>query len=153
MHLKLGTWDHYGAILDMIYKFGKDAYPQFELEDHKIAELVRTFLEDSGTSHIIILACDDDNQPVGMVAGACHETMFNSERLAHEMMWWMEPEFRTSKIALELQSAFEFWAKKVGATWVQMSSVETEYADRLDKFYKRKGFVPLERGYLKKVNN
>lgn len=150
--LKLATWDQYGDVLDMAHKFAKHSpYAHKALDDAKISELVMGFLDGDRDKVILILATDDDGKPIGLLAGMTSEILFSHEKIAHEVMWWMEPEHRGSRESFRLVEAFEFWARKIKADIIQLSTVETEYAERVGKFYKRKGYQLVERTYVKEI--
>lgn len=125
-------------------------YDDLTMDEDKVVELIDSFLNGDRNQRIVILALEDD-QPIGMIAGVTSEMLFSRDKIASEMMWWIEPEHRGSRAALQLLDAYEFWAKKVGAKVVQLSSVDTEHADRLDRLYKKRGYYLVERGYIRGI--
>jgi hypothetical protein len=62
-------------------------------------------------------------------------------------MWWVNPEHRSRK-SLALKEAYEFWAKKVGAKFIQMANMNDE---KIERFYQRTGYDLTERAYLKVI--
>ena len=150
MPLKIATWDDYSDIQSMIMKFGQTMYSgHFEFDEYKVAQGITDFLNAPGTEKIVILATTEDGTNVGLIAGVCSEAPFSTKKLAYEMVWWMEPQYRKSRLALELSNAFEYWTQKVGADINQMSLVECDHSDSLEKYYKRKGYTLLERGFIR----
>jgi hypothetical protein len=45
--------------------------------------------------------------------------------------------------------AYQEWARRVGAKTVQMAMLDDSM--NLDKFYRRQGYVPAERSYIKEI--
>lgn len=134
----------------MVYKFwASTPYGNVALEESKAFDLIATFIE-KPVDRIMILAMDGD-KPVGFIAAVASETLLTRDKLAHEMAWWMEPEYRKSRVALELVQAYEFWAKKVGCKLIQMSTVETDQVEKISKYYSRKGYRLIERSFLKEI--
>lgn len=149
--LKLATWDDYVHIKSMCLNFSSASpYPEVPVDPDKIERVITSLLEGDQTKGIIILAMEDD-KPVGLIAASAIEMLFNTELIAQEVMYWVEPEYRRGRHALELLNAFEFWAKKVGCAYTMMSLVETEQADKVAKLYERRGYKARERGYLRSI--
>jgi len=149
--LKIATWDDYVHIKAMCLNFAQASpYADVEVDKEKMEELISDILEGDGTESIIILGLVDD-KPVAMMAAAASEMLLNRQFIAQEIIFWVEPEYRGSKLALELMKAYEFWAVKVGCSFTQMSLVETEQAQKIARLYERKGYAPIERGFLKRV--
>jgi GNAT superfamily N-acetyltransferase len=147
--LKIATWDDYVHIKTMCLNFAQASpYADVEIDKEKMEELISDILEGDGTKSIIILGVVDD-KPVAMMAAS--EMLLNRQFIAQEVIFWVEPEHRGSRLALKLMEAYEFWAKKVGCSFTQMSLVETEQAQKIARLYERKGYAPIERGFLKRV--
>ena len=149
MNLTLATPEDFNSIKDMVVEFA-NKYPfSVNISDTKINSLIHDFVYADTREKILILA--NDPEPIGLIAGLKTEILFSDDKLASELMWWVNPSHRTTKAGSELLEAFEFWAVKVGCSAIQMSTVQTEHAERLDKVYNRKGYTLVERGYLKEI--
>lgn len=135
----------------MAHRFAEHSpYAHLGVDEEKTYETVNAFLSAPKEERIIILAIVDD-KPVGMLAGMISELLINRMKIASEVMWWMDPEYRGSRVSLELLDAYEFWATKCGANVIQLSTVETEQAERIGKLYNRRGYKLTERGYIKDI--
>ena len=73
-----------------------------------------------------------------------------SHVIAHEMAWWVKPEYRKGS-GIALLSHFEKWAKEVGANSVIVSSIIEPETSRLDAFYKKQGYKVSEISYMKAI--
>jgi len=152
LNIKIGTFDDYFPICEMAKHFGKAHYEKwFPIEDYKIADNVTETLSAPPDKRIILLATNEGN-PVGMLVARCDDHPYSTVKVASEVMWWMEPEFRKSRLALQLPSAFEYWAKNIAkADLMMLSTVDRESSEKVEKFYKRKGYSLVENGFIKKV--
>lgn len=123
-----------------------------DYDESKISDVLVTMF-DNPTERIAILVVNDEGQSVGMLCGMVSEILFSRERIATELAWWMDPEYRANRIGIELINAFEYWARhKAQCKFVQLSTIETEQVERISKFYKRKGYDLFERGFVKVIN-
>lgn len=82
----------------------------------------------------------------GVFMAAVTDHPFAPVRVATEVVWWIEPEHR-GKIASEMLSAYEAWARKRGASFVGMAALEA--APRAGAIYRRRGYVPAETHFIK----
>lgn len=98
----------------------------------------------------IILLYLKDGVVKGVLAGLAHELFFSADKVATELCWWVDEDAR-GRDSLELIEAYEFWAEKVGCSIVSMANLTGTTGERLDKYYKRRGYTPLETAYGKKV--
>lgn len=80
----------------------------------------------------------------GAIGGVVGPHPFNHEQpIADEIFWWSE-----GRDGVRLLEAYEEWATAQGAV-VRMTALEAVEPDRMAKFYKRRGYVPLERAYVR----
>jgi GNAT superfamily N-acetyltransferase len=148
-YLKRATWDDYDEILAMAMDFAGTYYKFLPVEEWKVAETITKYLNDDGTSAVIVLAMDHD-KTLGMIGGVKTPLVFNEGFVAQETIWWMKPGHRNSGVSLKLIEAFELWAEKIDADIVQLCSVESEYAERVAKIYKYHGYQHIENTFIKR---
>ena len=99
----------------------------------------------------IMLVAEVDGQVVGMVGLVVVPFMFNSDILgAHEVVWWVEPEFQGSKIGWDLLSAVEPAAKSLGCTIIQMLTLSTS-PPLAAEIYRKAGYSHSESSYTKVI--
>lgn len=80
-----------------------------------------------------------------MLGGVLYPYFFNGERVAQELFWWAEGS------GLKLLEAFEQWAKDNDARAVLMVCLEALSPERVSRIYERRGYVPLERTFMKEL--
>jgi hypothetical protein len=82
----------------------------------------------------------------GAIGGQRGVHPFNhSHWIAQEMFWWSE-----GREGLRLLDAFEAWAAEKCGT-VRMITLEAVNPERIGKLYLRRGYSPLEHGYIKRL--
>jgi GNAT superfamily N-acetyltransferase len=116
----------------------------------KLEHVISSFINGDKTKLVAILAVHE-GKPVGMVAGVVSEFIWNEDVHASEIVWWLDPKYRRDKLGLELKEAYEYWAWKVGCSHTHMSLLNDKSMDRLERFYRRNGYEPMERSYLKRI--
>lgn len=80
----------------------------------------------------------------GAIGGCSGPHPFNHAHwIAQELFWWSE-----GREGLRLLDAFEGWAAARCAT-VRMITLEAVEPERMGRLYERRGYAPLEHGYIK----
>lgn len=98
----------------------------------------------------ILLVLERDGQVVGMIGGLCYPCWYNHGHItAQELFWWVDEGYRGSGGSVRLLEAFEEWAISQGASEIVMGARSHMSAERLGRFYARRGYVELERLYSK----
>jgi GNAT superfamily N-acetyltransferase len=82
----------------------------------------------------------------GAIGGQRAPHPFNHDHwIAQELFWWSE-----GREGLRLLDAFEAWAaEKCGS--VRMITLEAVNPERMGRLYLRRGYAPLEHGYIKRL--
>jgi GNAT superfamily N-acetyltransferase len=97
----------------------------------------------------IWLAIQNDT-PVGIAGALMYPLYFNpAYEVVQELFWWLNPEARGSGAGEKLFQNVQTWAKDAGAAAVFMIALDDSRVDKMDRFYKRAGFHPMERTYMK----
>lgn len=146
MTLKLATIDDFDAIKRMALAFAKASpYKDFPIEEERIEELIQSLLRDRNKTIVILYM--HEGKPVGMIAGMSSEMIFSRDLVTTEVIWWVDPGFRSRK-SLALKEAYEYWAKRIGAKYIGMSNLDDE---KISRFYERSGYKPYERAFMKVI--
>jgi len=147
MTLKLATIDDLDRVVRLAVTFIKQSpYKNEPYDEDDIRELVSLILRDRNKGVVVFLMNED--VPVGFIGGMLTKMLFSKDQLATELFWWVDPQFRGRK-SLSLKEAFEYWAKRVGAKYIAMSSPAND--ERVSRFYQRTGYENIENAYLKRV--
>lgn len=97
--------------------------------------------------YVVLVALIEDN-PIGFLVGTVNEPVFSSRLIAMELGWWIEPQHRHTRASALIYSAYEDWAKRVGADCIQGAYLPG-VSPELDQFYKKRGYLQVESSYLK----
>ena len=73
-------------------------------------------------------------------------TALSDQTVCQEMMWYIEPEHRGSRLGLEMFKAIEESSKRADF-FIMVNTLETD--TKADRFYKRKGFNLMEQFYVR----
>lgn len=147
MTLRLaGPADH-AEIVRMALNFkAVSPYATLPHDEEKINHVVRQF-ETPSTERICILAVAAD-QPCGMLAGISSEFFFGTDRLATELVWWVDHDKRKGRVGFRLKEAFEYWAKNVAKT-KGITMAHLPGLTNMDKYYTRSGYSKVEENWFK----
>lgn len=105
---------------------------------------------DSGKGFLILVE-HKDGDIIGGVGGVVANFQTSDVLNSIEMMWWVEPEFR-GEVGAKLFHEFEAESRRRGAKRMLMAYMANSMPDRLEKFYRAKGFVPFEHHVIKSLN-
>lgn len=70
---------------------------------------------------------------------------------ASELAWWIEPEYRNGSAGIKLLRFSESLAKKQGASFISMASLQASMPEKVHKLYSSQGYEHAESTYLKAV--
>lgn len=142
--LRLAELADYPAIKRMAVAFFEASpYKPLGVSEKRIDDLIFTFLTAKKTEKLLLLW--DNNGPVGVLAAAAETNLFNYEKMAGELLWWIDPEHRGLKAASQMLDAYEYWSTKIGCQFCSM----VDLLGNLDLLYTRKGYERRETSYIK----
>jgi len=107
-----------------------------------IDRVSRTLLE-----HGVIVLAERHGIAVGMIAGLVYPDLMTTLITISELWWWVDEDVRGTGIAEVLLERFELWGREHGATRAQIGSRHRV----LDRYYKRFGYAPIERIFVKEL--
>lgn len=142
MTIRRATEQDFDGMADMSEHF-LSATPYGTLLDASPDTLVSFMRSLAGLETAAMWVAESDGRLVGMVAGWVFQHPFSGQPIASELVWWVEPEARGT-VGIRLLDAFETWAKKRGATGIQMIAPESSSIGAL---YERRGYRRVETLY------
>lgn len=129
------------AIVQMGLRFladvyaGKIAHP----DPDRMARTAGWLIDDDPTRALLV--SEADGAVTGMIGVFVFDHAMTGERMASELMWWVEPSHRGH--GLRLLTAARLWAKAAGATTIQMIAPTPE----VEVLYTRLGYMKIESAY------
>lgn len=101
----------------------------------------------------LIFGAFEGDDLVGVCGGLIAPDVNTGEKRATELFWWVEAEHRQSSAALPLMQRFERWADHEGCEAVTFAFIHgTGREEVLDRWYRRRGYEPLETHYVRRLN-
>ena len=85
----------------------------------------------------------------GMLLAATQQHPFADVKYAMETVWWVDPDVRGGRLAIQMLRDYEEWARSQGCAFIQMAALAT--FPRAGKIYERCGYRPTETHYLKEL--
>lgn len=146
--LRHANLDDIPAILEMAKDlYETSVYKTIKVDYARGRQMLEQFIVE-GNENFLVMLSHDEGTPVGVIAAYVFKPLFSQERIATEVLLWLKPEYRTTQRGKELLDAYEYWAKLVGASFVQYGMLSS--ADpRLARFYERRGASEIEKVYYK----
>lgn len=91
-----------------------------------------------------------NGSPIGLAGALLYPLYFNpAYEVVQELFWWLDPDARGSGAGEKLFQNVQNWANDMGASAVFMIALDDNRVSKMDKFYRRAGFQPMERTYMK----
>lgn len=147
-HLRLATLDDIPILLNLAKNFHKvSPYRGMRFNTQKGKDFLASVITGPKSEGVILVALKD-TKPIGMLIGWAAEPVFTSNKVATELCWWVEEEYRKTRGALLLYNAYEDWAARVGCSHIQGAYLSGWRAD-LHDFFKKRGYIQVESSYLK----
>jgi GNAT superfamily N-acetyltransferase len=97
----------------------------------------------------VIFADEREGEIVGVIGGIVHREVYSEAIVAEEFFWFVREAYRGSGLALYRR--FEEWARRRGAETIQMVHLRDVMPDKVERFYLRAGFHPIETRYAKEL--
>lgn len=117
-----------------------------DMDEETVADLASSLIE----SHIFFVA-EDGDRLVGMVGLFIIPFMFNRHATsAGEVVWWVDPEARGSRVAASLLQAVEGACRDAGADRIQMVHMPNS-PPQAAALYERLGYSRSEISYTKDI--
>lgn len=146
--LKLATESDWPEVLRMSKAFHSfSPYQGIPFQETKVRKIFDRYLEDP--TKIIVILGIKDSQTVGVIVGVIDELYFSEVLTAGEIIWWVDPPERRTRLSKNLFDAFEYWGRKMGAKF--LSCVNTSDTTDLARFYVKNGYHLAESNYIKEI--
>lgn len=94
---------------------------------------------------VILLSLAKSGEPIGLIAMWIYQHPMSTERIASELVWWIDP--RHTGTGVKLLKRAEQWAKEHGAVAIEMIAP----TERIGRFYEALEYEVVEVKYLKRL--
>lgn len=104
------------------------------------------------TDNATVFVADESGIAIGMLVAVIAPVWYApSCKVATELAWWVEPEYRNRTTAIRLIQVFERWAKDEGAMMCSMSNLEINDGGRVLSMLDRMGYRLTEQSHTKRI--
>lgn len=148
MSIELATLKDIDVVYDLCLAFYQASAYTFPIDMTYGKAFLATHL--SNPNHLGLLYYQDQDHPVGCLLAISGAHPFFPVKIANELVWWVQPEHRSLK-SFELLEAYEYWARIIQKCDLVCLTASDD--PRVDKLYKRKGYILKERSYYKETQN
>ena len=127
-------------------------YADQEISPDHFYHFLRHYLKPKPEEHIILLYIRD-GEPVGIIAGqiTVGSHFFDENRIATELVWYVQPELRRGMAPMRLLQAYEQWAELMGCKKVSLSAVENKHRAALSQMYEKMGYQSTEETFVRDI--
>jgi len=126
----------------------ESVWKRVDFDIFKLRMLISLFVENPDPENRMLFVVKYYDKVVGLLAAVVDSDSLVGKSMARELMWYIAPTHRRSKVSLELINAFENWAKG-RVQCVCMCHFSNKTGDILSKVYRKRGYTPMEVSYLK----
>ncbi len=92
-----------------------------------------------------------DTEVVGMFLCFVTPCFFSDVKQAVEIAWYVDPEYRGSKMAAKMLKIYEQWAKERDAVCVNLVNLDVLRGVKVAKLYERMGYKMVENTFMKEL--
>ena len=110
-------------------------FQDMEYSPEKCAELGRRVIADGNYAWFV---AETDGSIAGMIGGYVCPSYFGHDKVAHDFLVYILPEFRGGRAFILLIRAFVAWAEEMGASKIHLAN--SAAITNVDKLYARLGF-------------
>jgi len=126
---------------------------QYTFNQQRVVSVLKHMHSLGKQGAILLIAEDKEKNIVGLFLAMLSFTSAGLEPMASEILWWVSPDYRKTRLSITFIEAFEFWASKLGVTKLVLGSMENNHVNAIDKFYRKRGYTLTERTYFKELKN
>jgi len=147
-NIRMATPEDFHQILPMAQEFIGKA-KEFQDMPVDVPSILEHYI--SMLQYGFVLVAEDEGKLVGMLGTLVGPFPFNRNIIvATECMWWVDPEYRSNRIAGALMQAAEEEARSAGCHKFVMSALGSS-PEKVGAYYQSKGYAPYETAYVRSI--
>lgn len=133
-------------IVEMAQAFWAESSYRERMDPPAMADVLARGLIDRPDAMLLVV--DAGEAVVGMLGVVALTHPMNGQRIASEVVWWLDPDERRGRVAIHMLRAAEQWARDQGATVLQMIAPD----DRVERLYTALHYQPMERVFQRSLS-
>jgi GNAT superfamily N-acetyltransferase len=148
--IRRATIDDLPAILPLAERF-RDHVTMRDVPMERIEDSLSLLLASDAA---VIFVYERNGVTYGALVAVESFTWFSPDvRLAIELAWWCQPEYRRGPAAIRLVESLERWASERGCHAVVLHTLQIPGEESVDGMASRLGFALREQTYVKELTN
>lgn len=149
--IRLATLKDIPALLRLGKKFHESAELSnlLDYDTESVSASISNMIEgDAGA----VIVSTDGSKITGMIGLISFPSYMNfSTKLAQELFWWVEPEYRKTGVGVDLIKAAETWAELMEVSHIIMMSLESSNPEQVNNLYTKLGYTKKENTFYKGI--
>lgn len=136
----------------VLRSLSESIWKEEKIDIARLTMVIQSFTESSNDSRACFIAKQGD-EVIGLLAASITADTILGKSMASEMMWYVTPEHRRSKVTHNLLDLYEKWAKKQDVECITMAHYCNETEPLLSRVFEKKGFKRMEVTYIKDIKD
>lgn len=132
-------------ITDLISHFFKQDGVDFKFDRKQCEQFVRASIDDK-----IAFVADKDKKIIGIIAGQVMVPPGSDDKVFHELVWFVLPEYR--RYGIKLFNRIEQFCQTNDIKHMIFIHIINSVSEKVERFYQKKGFKLLEQHYIKTIS-
>lgn len=131
----------------MLFKqFHKESKVPYNWDKTKTSNV---FTASLSLENIAVLVAENEEGILGFICGLIAEPIFSNQKVASELAWFVNKDYRNTSAGFRLLKSYEEWAIKNKANFITMAYLEN--VTDLAKIYTKMGYSKTETNYVKEI--
>jgi len=98
----------------------------------------------------IYFISESNGRITGVIGGVLVDSFFDSKKIFQEIIWYVDKKERIT-VGMRLFDKLEEYCKNIGVKKMVMARMHSEQGGKIENFYLRHGYNPVETHYLKEL--
>ena len=153
MTVRTATIDDIDDVYALCREFqAMSPYCDIDVSEEHFYKFLAHYLEPKPKEHIIMVY-EKDGEIGGIIAGqiTVGSLFFSENRIATEMVWYVEPHLRAGMAPMRLLQAYEKWAEMMGCKKISLAALDTAQRPALTSMYEKMGYVSTEETFVRDI--
>jgi GNAT superfamily N-acetyltransferase len=146
--------DMFAAFLELATFMQQECEPDVPLEPEELLMNMFRCIGDEERQTLNSWICIRNKRMIGMAVASAAPFYFSKKMTAILNYWYVLPEYRGTRAAMELLRAFEKWARGIGATRIYVGAErinDVAFADRVNEMIEKRGFTRFGHQFYKGI--
>lgn len=144
--------EHFAPFVELARHMQEECEPEVPFDVEELLTNMFRCIGDEERQHLNSWICIRNQRIIGLAVGSAVPFYFSKKMTAILNYWYVLPEYRGTRSAMELLRAFEKWARSIGATRIYVGAErinDVAFADRVNEMIEKRGFTRFGHQFYK----